>query len=151
VEVTFDIDANGILNVSAKDKASGREQKVTITASTNLNKAEIERLMKDAEAHKAEDEHRKSVVEVKNQADTIAYSAEKLIKDKGESEGAKLQEMVNALRQAINSEDINRMQSLMQEVQQAMQTVQQAPSNEAVPETEGNPQGDVVEGEFKEA
>jgi molecular chaperone DnaK len=151
VEVTFDIDANGILNVSAKDKASGREQKVTITASTNLNKSEIDRLMKDAEAHKAEDETRKSVVEVRNQADTVAYAAEKLIKDKGEAEGAKLQEMVTALRTAMNSDDVNRMQSLMQELQQAMQTVQQAPSSEPAPETGENPQGEVVEGEFKEA
>jgi molecular chaperone DnaK len=153
VEVTFDIDANGILNVSAKDKASGREQKVTITASTNLNKAEIDRLMKDAEAHKAEDEQRKAVVEVRNQADTVAYSAEKLIKDKGEAEGAKLQEMVVALRQAIAGEDVNRMQSLMQELQQAMQIVQQAPAAEQTPPESGeNPQqGEVVEGEFKEA
>jgi molecular chaperone DnaK len=151
VEVTFDIDANGILNVSAKDKASGREQKVTITASTNLNKAEIDRLMKDAEAHKAEDDQRKSVVEVRNQADTIAYSAEKLIKEKGESVDTPLQEKVNVLRQAINGDDVNRMQSLMQEVQQAMQTVQQMPSNEPAPESGENPQGEVVEGEFKEA
>lgn len=151
VEVTFDIDANGILNVSAKDKASGREQKVTITASTNLNKAEIDRLMKDAEAHKAEDDQRKSVVEVRNQADTIAYSAEKLIKEKGESVDTALQEKVNVLRQAINGDDVNRMQSLMQEVQQAMQTVQQMPSNEPAPESGENPQGEVVEGEFKEA
>jgi molecular chaperone DnaK len=156
VEVTFDIDANGILNVSAKDKASGREQKVTITASTNLNKAEIDRLMKDAEAHKAEDERRKSVVEVRNQADTVAYAAEKLIKEKGETEGARLQEMVTALRTAMNSDDVSRMQSLMQELQQAMQEIQQAPQagpTESTPETGENPrgEGEVVEGEFKDA
>jgi molecular chaperone DnaK len=151
VEVTFDIDANGILNVSAKDKASGREQKVTITASTNLNKAEIDRLVKDAEAHKAEDETRKSVVEVRNQADTVAYSAEKIVKDKGETAGGELQEKINALRQAINTDDVARMQSLMQEVQQAMQSVQQAPASEPTPEPGENPQGEVVEGEFKEA
>jgi molecular chaperone DnaK len=154
VEVTFDIDANGILNVSARDKASGREQKVTITASTNLNKTEIDRLMKDAEAHKVEDEKRKAIVEVRNQADTVAYSAEKLIKDKGEAEGAKLQEMVTALRQVINGEDILKMQTLMQELQQAMQSAQQTPTEptaSTTPESGENPQGEVVEGEFKEA
>ncbi|MEI8132802.1 MAG: molecular chaperone DnaK [Leptolinea sp.] len=152
VEVTFDIDANGILNVSAKDKASGREQKVTITASTNLNKAEIDRLMKDAEAHKVEDDLRKSLVEARNQADTIAYSAEKLIKEKGESADGTLQEKVNTLRQAMTGEDVTRLQSLIQEVQQAMQAAQQAPSSsEPTPETVENPDGEVVEGEFKEA
>ncbi len=152
VEVTFDIDANGILNVSAKDNASGREQKVTITASTNLNKAEIDRMMKDAEANRAEDARRKSVVEVRNQADTVAYAAEKMMKDNGGTDHGALQEKVAALRQAMNGEDISRMQSLMQEVQQAVQAAAQtAPTGEPEAEPQTTRQGDVVDGEFKEA
>ncbi|NMB55152.1 MAG: molecular chaperone DnaK [Leptolinea sp.] len=150
IEVTFDIDANGILNVSAKDQASGREQKVTITASTNLNKSEIDRLMKDAEANRAEDARRKSVVEIRNQADTVVYAAEKQMKDNSGADHTVLQEKVNALRQAMNGEDVSRMQSLMQEVQQAMQSASQpnaAPSEDAGE----SPQGEVVEGEFKDA
>ncbi len=153
VEVTFDIDANGILNVFAKDKASGREQKVTITASTNLNKAEIDRLMKDAEANRSEDLQRKTVVEVRNQADTIAYAAEKQIKDNGGTDHGELQEKITALRQAMNVDDVSRMQSLMQEVQQTMQAsaAQSTPTSSPEPEQQTSPQGDVVEGEFKEA
>ena len=154
VEVTFDIDANGILNVSAKDKASGHEQKVTITASTNLNKSEIDRLVKDAEANRSDDARRKTVVEARNQADTVVYAAEKVIKENSGTDHAALQEKVNELKQAMNGEDASRMQSLMQEIQTALQAV---PQNNAagnpVPEAEaqGTPQGDVVDGEFKDA
>jgi molecular chaperone DnaK len=76
VEVTFDIDANGILNVSAKDKATGKEQRITITASTNLNKDEVERMVREAEAHAEEDKLRRELVELKNQADSLAYQSE---------------------------------------------------------------------------
>jgi molecular chaperone DnaK len=154
VEVTFDIDANGILNVSAKDKASGREQKVTITASTNLNKSEIDRLVKDAEANRSDDARRKTVVETRNQADTVIYAAEKMIKDNGGTDHGTLQEKVTALKQVMNGDDVSRMQSLMQEVQTAMQAVPQGnTAGNPVPEAEaqGTPQGDVVDGEFKEA
>jgi len=154
IEVTFDIDANGILNVSAKDKASGHEQKVTITASTNLNKSEIERLVKDAEANRSEDARRKTVVETRNQADTVVYAAEKLMKENGGTDHGSLQEKVNELKQAMNGEDVSRMQRLMQEVQTAMQSIPQNNSaGNPVPEAEvqGTPQGDVVDGEFKDA
>jgi molecular chaperone DnaK len=153
VEVTFDIDANGILNVFAKDKASGREQKVTITASTNLNKSEIDRLVKDAEANRSDDARRKTVVETRNMADTAAYAAEKLIKDNGGSDHAELQEKVNTLRQAMTGEDVSLIQNLIQEVQQAIQAVPQgtgAGENPA-PEAQAAGPGDVVDGEFKEA
>jgi molecular chaperone DnaK len=153
VEVTFDIDANGILNVSAKDKASGREQKVTITASTNLNKSEIDRLVKDAEANQSEDVRRKTIVEARNQADTAVYAAEKMIKDNSGADHADLQEKVNALRQAMAGDDVSRMQSLIQEVQQAMQAVPQSTGSgeNPIPEAQAAGQGDVVDGEFKEA
>ncbi len=81
VEVTFDIDANGILNVKAKDKASGKEQQITITASTNLSKDEVERMRKDAEAHAEEDKKRRESVEVKNMAETMIYTTEKMLKE----------------------------------------------------------------------
>lgn len=154
IEVTFDIDANGILNVSAKDKASGHEQKVTITASTNLNKSEIERLVKDAEANRSEDARRKTVVETRNQADTVVYAAEKLMKENGGTDHGSLQDKVNELKKAMNGEDVSRMQRLMQEVQTAMQSIPQNNSaGNPVPEAEvqGTPQGDVVDGEFKDA
>jgi molecular chaperone DnaK len=151
VEVTFDIDANGILNVSAKDTASGKEQNVTITASTNLNKNEIDKLVKDAEAHKADDERRKIMVETRNQADTLVYAAENLIKEKGETGTSGLREKVNTLQQVIKTEDTAQMQSLMQEVQSAMQSFQEEAVDNPVSEGDPNPQGEVVEGEFKEA
>jgi molecular chaperone DnaK len=153
VEVTFDIDANGILNVSAKDKASGREQKVTITASTNLNKSEIDRLVKDAEANRSDDTRRKAVVETRNQADTVAYAAEKVIKENGGADHGALQEKVNALKQAMNGDDVLRMQSLMQEIQQAMQAVPQnnGAGETPAPEAQAAGSGDVVDGEFKDA
>lgn len=84
VEVTFDIDANGILNVSAKDKATGKEQKITITGSTGLDKAEVERMTKEAEAHAEEDKKKKEEIETRNTADTLIYTAEKSLKDAGE-------------------------------------------------------------------
>lgn len=84
VEVTFDIDANGIVHVSAKDKATGREQKITITASSGLSDEEIERMKKDAEAHAADDKKRKEIVEIKNQADALIYTAEKTLKEAGD-------------------------------------------------------------------
>ncbi|HOR78987.1 MAG TPA: molecular chaperone DnaK, partial [Anaerolineaceae bacterium] len=84
IEVTFDIDANGILSVTAKDKATGKEQKVTITASTNLNKGDVERMVREAEQHKAEDERRKQLIEARNIGDSTAYQAEKLLRDMGD-------------------------------------------------------------------
>src|SRR5213079_2771691 len=77
VEVTFDIDANGIVNVSAKDKATGKEQKITITASTNLSRDDVDKMVRDADAHADEDRRRRELIELKNQADTLAYQAEK--------------------------------------------------------------------------
>ena len=81
VEVTFDIDANGILNVSAQDKATGREQKITVTASTNLNKEDIDRMVRQAEINKAADQRRKELIEARNQADQLAYVSERSLKD----------------------------------------------------------------------
>ncbi len=109
VEVTFDIDANGILNVKAVDKGTGKEQKITITASSGLTEADIERMKKDAEAHAAEDEKKKAAIEARNQADSLIYSTEKLIKDSGDKLKSetkeKLETAIVDLKKAIESND----------------------------------------------
>jgi molecular chaperone DnaK len=168
VEVTFDIDANGILDVTAKDKATGKEQKITITASTNLDKSDIEKMVNEAAQNRTADEQRKELIELKNQADTLAYQAEKLLKDLGEKvpseQRGNIENKVRDLRDAIQSEDKNRMQKLMEALQADLQTVGQAAYQQqpgAAPEANnapGQPEGDtgdnnedVVEGEFREA
>ncbi len=109
VEVTFDIDANGILSVKAKDKASGKEQKITITASTGLSKEEVEKMKKDAELHAEEDKVRKEMVELKNNAEAMIYTTEKMLKDYGEKISAddktKVDEKLNALKGLKDSTD----------------------------------------------
>ncbi|NMB67938.1 MAG: molecular chaperone DnaK [Chloroflexi bacterium] len=163
IEVTFDIDANGILNVSAQDKASGKEQRVTITASTNLDKSDIERMVADAKRNEAEDNRRKEVVEARNQADNAAYQVEKALREnatvpqelRGEAENA-----VRDLRQAAAGEDLNRIRSLTESMQQLyariLQSAQPAGGTDGTAQggnssNEGNPEGDVVEGEFRQA
>jgi molecular chaperone DnaK len=109
VEVTFDVDASGILTVKAKEKASGKEQSIRIEGSTGLSKADIEKMTADAEAHAAEDAKRKELVEVRNVADQAVYAAEKAIKDNGEKAGAEVvkevQDKIDALKTAKGSED----------------------------------------------
>jgi molecular chaperone DnaK len=130
VEVTFDIDANGILNVSARDKATGKEQRITITASTNLSKDEVERMVRDAQSHADEDKRRREMVELKNQADSLAYQSERTIADLGDKvdsvERGQIETLIKDLRDAIVQEDESRMQSLMSELQQAMYKVSQS-------------------------
>ncbi len=129
IEVTFDIDANGILNVSAKDKATGKEQKITITASTNLSKDDVERMVRDAESHADADRTRRERIELKNQADTLAFQAEKTLEDLGDKVDAptrtQVETQVAALRDAVNVEDDARTQSAMQELQQTLYTLSQ--------------------------
>jgi molecular chaperone DnaK len=163
IEVTFDIDANGILNVYAKDKATGREQKVTITASTNLNKTDIEHLVQEAQKNKAADERRRELAEARNMADNAAYQAEKLLQEKNGSAPSELrssiEDKVKALRQAMNGEDLSTIRRLAEELQQAAgQLASAGPAGQSEPSgyDEGsgqNPHGnpDVVEGEFHEA
>lgn len=168
IEVTFDIDANGILNVAAKDKATGREQKVTITASTNLHKNDIDRMVQESKAHAAEDEKRKELAEVRNQGDNAAYQVEKAIKEQGDKMPSELTNSLNAkvqeLRTALAGEDIGRIRTLTEELQKEYSQVMQAsaqgaaqaqPGNGPAEQDTGNPphnpgEGDVVEGEFTE-
>ncbi|MFZ6021733.1 MAG: molecular chaperone DnaK, partial [Chloroflexota bacterium] len=163
IEVTFDIDANGILNVSAKDKATGKEQRVTITASTNLSKAEIERMIEESKRHEAEDRRRREIVEARNLADNVIYQVEKALKENGERVPSDLryeaESKISDLRQIMNGEDDRRMRSLSEELQQLYGRILQATAPQAAGTPPGgngrhgqtSPEGDVVEGEFKEA
>ncbi|HEY1306556.1 MAG TPA: molecular chaperone DnaK [Vicinamibacterales bacterium] len=110
IEVTFDIDANGIVNVSAKDHGTGKEQKITITASSGLSKDEVERMMKDAESHSDEDKKRRQEIETRNRADQAAYAGEKMLREMGEklapSDKAAVESAIEGLKTAINSNDV---------------------------------------------
>jgi len=162
VEVTFDIDANGILNVTAQDKATGKEQKVTITASTNLNKTDVERMVSEAKRHEAEDRKRRELVEARNQGDTLAYTAEKALRDLGDqvpgNDRQNIERKIADLREALKSDDIARIKRLSDEVQQASYALSQQMAAGAAqsggtsrPSGNGQNEGDVVEGEFREA
>ena len=127
VEVSFDIDANGILNVSAKDKATGKEQKIAITGSTGLSKEEVEKMKKDAELHAEEDKKKKEIVETRNQADGIAFTAEKTLKELGgkvsEEDKKKVEEAVKETREALKSEDMERIKAESKKLEEVMQQV----------------------------
>ena len=101
IEVTFDIDANGILNVTAKDMATGKDQKITITSSSGLSKEEVERMAKEADAHSAEDKARREEIEAKNQLDSMVYNIEKMLKEHGDKiSGSERGDVENALADA---------------------------------------------------
>ncbi|HRH45210.1 MAG TPA: molecular chaperone DnaK [Pyrinomonadaceae bacterium] len=123
VEVTFDIDANGIVNVSAKDVGTGREQKITITSSSGLSKDEIDKMMKDAESHAGEDSKRKEVIEARNKLDGLVYSVEKTFsenKDKlGDGDKAELEEAIAESKTALNGEDADAMNNAFNRLQTA--------------------------------
>ncbi len=156
IEVTFDIDANGILHVSAKDKATGKEQRITITASTNLSKEEVERMVREAQLHAAEDKERRALVELKNQADSLAYQTEKSLKELGDKvdsiERSRIESLIKDLREAIAQEDRNRIQQLSNELQQAMFKISQAAyggdSASGTASSGGKRDDGVVEGEY---
>jgi molecular chaperone DnaK len=123
IEVTFDIDANGIVNVSAKDRGTGKSQAITITSSSGLAKDEVERLVKDAEAHAEEDKKRRAVIEVRNQADTLIYATEKTVKENREKLSAEdvaaAEKAVEAARKAMASEDREAIEKAVRELTQA--------------------------------
>ena len=123
IEVTFDIDANGIVNVSAKDMGTGAEQKITITASSNLSEADIEKAVKEAEAYAAQDKKAKEQVEIKNEADAMVYQSEKLVKDMGDKlesgDKANVEAEIQKVKDAIASNDTDRMKSATEDLKQA--------------------------------
>lgn len=120
IEVAFDIDANGIVHVSAKDLGTGKEQKITITSSGGINKEDIDRMVKDAEAHAAEDKKRREEVEIRNNADSLAYNAEKTIKDAGDKADkelvAKVQAAVDKLKETLKGTDIEKIKADTEEL-----------------------------------
>ncbi len=165
IEVTFDIDANGILNVSALDKGTGKEQKITITASSGLSKEEVEKMSREAEKHAAEDAKRKEEVEVRNSADSLAYTAEKTLRDHGDKIPADVKQEIDAkiasVKSALQGQDIDSIRNATQELSQAMQKVgeslyqqpgQPPPGGEEPGGggEEGGGEEGTVEGEFRE-
>jgi molecular chaperone DnaK len=132
VEVTFDIDANGILNVSAKDMATGKEQKITISGSTSLDKGDIDRMIRDAEQHAAEDRQRRELIEARNTADSLAYQVERAIKEMNERvpqhERARAEALISDIRNAVKDESttIDRLRQLTSDLQQVSHSLASA-------------------------
>jgi molecular chaperone DnaK len=137
IEVTFDIDANGIVNVSAKDRGTGKEQKITITASSGLSKDEVDRMMREAESHADEDKQRREEVETRNRADQAVYGAERLLADAGEklgaSEKAAVQGAIDTLKQAIEKTDADAIRRGMDALTQAQHRAAEALYRQAGP------------------
>jgi molecular chaperone DnaK len=165
IEVTFDIDANGILNVSAKDKATGKEQKIVIKASSGLTDEEIKQMVADAEAHAAEDKKFRELVDARNQAEALIHSSEKSLKDLGEKvqpeERAKIESAISDLKDAVKSDDKARIEAKARALAEAsagvMQRVyaEEAKAGEAAAARSraggGRPADeDVVDAEFEE-
>jgi molecular chaperone DnaK len=153
IEVTFDIDANGILNVSATDKATGKAQHITITASSGLSDEEIEQMVRDAEAHAEEDRKRRELIGARNSADSLIYTAEKTLRDAADKidqqQRADVEDKIQALRNTLDSEDVseihNRAAELNVVLQQAGQKMyENAGSGNGTADGE-----DVVEGEYQ--
>jgi len=167
VEVAFDIDANGILNVSAQDKATGVQQQIAITASTNLSQADVEQMVRQAEQHAAEDRKRRELVETRNRADTLAYQVEKTLREAGDkisgSDRQAVEDRIRTVRDALKTDDTDRIRREMEALQQeSYRLSQQMYEPQATPGGNGNGHGpgptgatpedeDVIEGEFYEA
>jgi molecular chaperone DnaK len=162
VEVTFDIDANGILHVTAKDKASGKEQKVTVTASTNLNKGDIDRMVNEARQNEAADKKRREMIDAKNNADSLVYQTEKALRELGDkvpaAERGAIESKISDLKSAAQTEDLPRIQKASEGLQQAFYALSQQLYAQGQPQPEGGPstpppsscQGDVIDGEVRE-
>ncbi len=166
IEVTFDIDADGILHVSAQDKATGREQNITITASSGLDEEEIERMIRESKEHEAEDQQRREEVEARNMADSAVYTAEKTLREQGDKVQADVRSAVEtaigATRSALDRQDVAEIRRRTHELTEVIQQVgasmyQQAgesappPPDDADGEQRPDDEGDIVEGEYEEA
>jgi molecular chaperone DnaK len=165
IDVTFDIDANGILNVAAKDKASGKEQRIAITASTNLSKTDIDRMVQDAQKNASDDRRRAELVQARNEADTVIYQAERSLRDLGDkvstADRQSVESKIADLKSAMNGSDTANIRRMIGELQQATmaigQSMYQTPGSGGSTERGSNgpgqsgPEGeDVVEGEFRQ-
>ncbi|MCI6825168.1 MAG: molecular chaperone DnaK [Ruminococcus bromii] len=144
IEVTFDIDANGIVNVSAKDLGTGKEQKITISSSTNMSKEDIDKAVKDAEQYAAEDKKRREEVDAKNEAENLVYQAEKLVSDSGdklaEDDKNTINTKVAALKDAISKNDADLMKSAKDDLQKSLYDISAKLYQQAAPQGNPNPQ-----------
>ena len=161
IEVSFDIDANGILNVTARDKATGREQKVTIQASSGLSKDEVQRMVREAELHAQEDRQRKEEIEARNRADNLAYQAERNLRDVGDKISASLrsevESKIKAVRDALAQQDTTRVRAAANDLEQTMQRIGQEVYSQAGAGAGTGPGApppprdeETVEGEYRE-
>ncbi|MGA9351139.1 MAG: molecular chaperone DnaK [Anaerolineae bacterium] len=164
IEVTFDIDANGILNVTAQDKATGREQKITITASTNLSKNDVGRMVEEGRKHEAEDRRRRELADTRNMADSLAYQIEKTLREVGDKvsdvDRRAIEGKIEEVRQAMKTDDVARIRRAMEELKQASYAMSQQmygqpqaqyqPGGGPGSGTTGPADEGVVEGEFRE-
>jgi molecular chaperone DnaK len=174
IEVAFDIDANGIVSVHAKDKGTGREQRITIQASSGLSKDEVDRMVRDAESHAEEDKRRREEVEVRNQADSEAYNAEKTLRDLGDKispdERSEVETKISDVRSALATDNVERIKSAREALQQSFYKISEKIYSQAGAAAGGTPGGagynedgpsdggpssgpgddNTVEGEFKE-
>ncbi len=162
IEVTFDIDANGIVHVSAKDLGTGKEQSITITSNTNMSKEDIDKAVKEAEQYAAEDKKRREEIDIRNGADQMVYTSEKTIADFGdkitEEEKANIQKAIDELKEALKGEDIEAIKQKQEELQKAVYAVSEkiykaTAEAQGAAGAEGQPQGDsnVYEADFKDA
>jgi molecular chaperone DnaK len=165
IEVTFDIDANGIIKVTAQDKATSRSQNITITASSGLSKDEVEKMRQDAEAHAEEDRQRKELIEVRNTADNTVYTAEKALRDLGDKVPAeiksKVEDQVAQVRSVMNNDDVEAIRTATQSLSEVIQQIGAAAYQQQQPEAQpggeapppdgqsGPADEDVVDGEFR--
>ena len=165
IEVKFDIDANGIVNVTAKDLGTNKEQSITITSSTNLSDEEIERMKKEAEANKEADEKKKALAEAKNEADATIFQTEKSLKDLGDKVSAddkkKAEDKINEVREALNTEDVDRIKNVTKElndiaisyaskVYEEAAKANQANTNTTEDNSNSNKDGDIKEAKYEE-
>jgi molecular chaperone DnaK len=159
IEVTFDIDANGILNVSAKDMATGKTQAITITASSGLAKDDVDRMVKDAQAHADEDKKRRDLIDARNQADSLAYNVEKLVKENreklGEDEAKRVEDAVAEARKTAEGEDaaavraaVERLTSVSHKLAETLYKQTPTPGGEGQAPTSGAKEDDVVDAEY---
>ncbi len=157
IEVTFDIDANGIVNVSAKDNATGKEQKITIAGSSGLNKDEVERMVKDAESHAAEDKSRRELIDARNQADALTYSVERTLNEhRGKmspEDARRVENAVSDVREALKGEDLGAIKRMTDALQQASHAMaeQMYKQKESGPGSTPNATPDVQDGEVIDA
>ncbi|MGM3308711.1 Hsp70 family protein, partial [Anabaena sp. WFMT] len=160
IDVTFDIDANGILSVTAKDKATSKQQSISITGASTLDKRDVENMVRDAESHAEEDRRRREQIDTKNLADSLAYQAQKQLKDLGDKVSAadrsRVEELVKDLQEAINQDNFDRIKSLSSELQQVLMQIGSAvyahagSPNGSSGESQSGRSEDVIDADFVE-